>query len=411
MTDINIVPVLLGADLNCYNMARAFYEEYGVVSHMFGRYPISATKYSRFIKPHFIKDLDCEKTLVSVLLDFAGKQKNSRLILVGCTDDYALLVSKLRPELEPFYTISSPDYAIMEKLEDKADFYEICDKYNIPYPKTRIFSKDYDEKDLVSDALGFTYPLIIKPSNSIECWKHPFDGMKKVYIAASKEESAGILRSIYASGYSKRVIVQDLIPGDDSNMRVLTAYSASNAKVCMTCLGHVILEIHTPKGRGNHAAIITETDSALTELFRRMLDDIGYTGFSNFDLKYDSRDNTIKVFEINLRQGRSNYYVTSSGANLAKLLIDDRILNKSMEYAPVENEHFWHSVPKRVVYDYVADKNAVMRAKKLVKEGKSSSSFWNKADFRGNLPRLALVSIHLLRQRSKFRKYPYLPEG
>ena len=33
-----ITPVLLGADLNCYNVARAFHEEYGVVSYAFGRY-------------------------------------------------------------------------------------------------------------------------------------------------------------------------------------------------------------------------------------------------------------------------------------------------------------------------------------------------------------------------------------
>ena len=28
-----LIPVLLGADLNCYNVARAFHEAYGVVSY------------------------------------------------------------------------------------------------------------------------------------------------------------------------------------------------------------------------------------------------------------------------------------------------------------------------------------------------------------------------------------------
>ena len=32
-----ICPVLLGADLNCYNIARAFHMEYGVKSYAFGR--------------------------------------------------------------------------------------------------------------------------------------------------------------------------------------------------------------------------------------------------------------------------------------------------------------------------------------------------------------------------------------
>ena len=32
-----IIPVFLGADLNCYNFARAFHEAYGVESYAYGR--------------------------------------------------------------------------------------------------------------------------------------------------------------------------------------------------------------------------------------------------------------------------------------------------------------------------------------------------------------------------------------
>ena len=49
MTDAKITPVLLGADLNCYNVARAFHMQYGVKSYAFGRYAVSATKYSKII--------------------------------------------------------------------------------------------------------------------------------------------------------------------------------------------------------------------------------------------------------------------------------------------------------------------------------------------------------------------------
>ena len=106
------------------------------------------------------------------------------------------------------------------------------------------------------------------------------------------------------------MIIQNFIPGDDTFMRVLTCYSDQTGKVRLMCLGHVLLEEHTPHGIGNHAVIITEHNKELEEQFQKLLDGMGYVGFSNFDIKFDQRDGKYKVFEINTRQGRSNYYVT-----------------------------------------------------------------------------------------------------
>ena len=61
----------------------------------------------------------------------------------------------------------------------------------------------------------------------------------------------------------------------------------------MMCLGHVGLEEHTPRALGNHAAIITEYNAPLMEKLKAFLEAIEYTGFANFDIKYDTRDGIV----------------------------------------------------------------------------------------------------------------------
>ena len=48
----DIIPVFLGADLNCYNFARAFHEAYGVESYAYGRYPMADRKSTRLNSSH-----------------------------------------------------------------------------------------------------------------------------------------------------------------------------------------------------------------------------------------------------------------------------------------------------------------------------------------------------------------------
>ena len=225
-----------------------------------------------------------------------------------------------------------------------------------------------------------------------------------MYVSQSAEETEKIVQTIYDSGYTKRMLLQDRVIGNDANMRVLTAYVGKDHKVKMMCLGHVLLEEHTPKGLGNHAAIITEYNPELTAGFRAMLEDIGYRGFANFDIKYDSRDGSLYAFEINLRQGRSNYYVTASGFNIAEYLVKDYVLCSALAYAEAKEPCFWHYVPRGVVYRY-ASRSAANEARALVRQGKESSSLWYRYDVCHNPLRALYLFIHGRRYYKKYKIY------
>lgn len=403
-----ITPVLLGADLNCYNVARAFHMQYGVKSYAFGRYAISATKYSRLIRFTIVPELDRDEVMLDVLHRFADAHLGEKMILFACTDDYAAMIIRNRAELSDFI-LPYPSEALLASISRKAEFYESCEKFGIPYPKTAIFAAPATPEELSADALGFEYPIIVKPSSSADYWKHPFDGMKKVYSAKDATEAAEIIGKIYAAGYPDKMILQETIPGSDATMRVLTAFSDRNGKVRAMCLGHTMLEEHTPKGLGNHAAIVTEPVSSfpVAAKIRAMLEELGYTGFSNFDIKLNANDpdgKDLRVFEVNLRQGRSNFYVTAAGINLARLAAevfettgDDCLL--------CENEVFWRHIPRSVVYAYTEDRALVEKAKALSRAKKEQVSLWYAPDLRLNPVRFLCVAEQMRRQKLKYKKY------
>lgn len=81
------------------------------------------------------------------------------------------------------------------------------------------------------------------------------------------------------------------------------------------------------------------------------MEQINYTGFADFDLKWDVRDHSFKLFEINLRQGRSSFYVTLAGYNLAQWLVDDYVNDNLAKREPVfgnqddQHRQLWLGVP------------------------------------------------------------------
>lgn len=401
-----IVPVLLGADLNCYNIARAFHMKYGVKSYAFARYAISATKYSRIVHFTCVPDIDTDSVMLDTLHRFADAHIGDRMVLFGCTDDYVAMIIRNREELSDF-VIPYPPKEMLTTVSKKAEFYEMCDKFGIPHPDTVVLTEKTTADALSPEKLGFSYPIIVKPSSSVDYWKHSFDGMKKVYTADSPERAAEIVNEIYSSGYPEKIILQEFIAGGDSQMRVFTCFSDEHGKVRAMCLGHTMLEEHTPKGLGNHAAIVTEPVSSLpiADKIKDMLEALGYTGFSNFDIKLrEGTKDDFRVFEINLRQGRSNFYLTSAGLNVA-YLANEVYESDGNDCNKVENVVFWHHIPKSTAYKYTEDKALVEKAKKLAREGREYSSVWYTPDMRFNLLRTLCVLEQLRRQKGKFKKY------
>lgn len=397
--EYEFIPLLFAGDINIYSVARAFHEEYGIKAYGYGKVAGGPCYGSDIINYTADPKADQPEHFVELVTKFAEDHADKKVILIGCGDSYVDIASKNKYNFPENVIVPCIDNELMSQITNKERFYQLCQDHGVEYPDTFVHTKEMGY-ELV---LPFDAPFIVKPANSITYWEHPFEGQKKVYKINSYEELCHVLKSIYDAGYEDSLIIQGFIPGDDSYMRVLTSYSNKEGKVQMMCLGHVLLEEHTPKGIGNHAVILTEKDEDLMLKYKKLLEEIGYIGFSNFDIKYDERDGRFKAFEINTRQGRSNYYVTASGANVARYLVDDYIYNKDKELELVDRDSLWLVTPKKVAFDYVKDEKAKAEMKRLIKAGKVVNPLIYKPD--KALARKLRMKKNIMSHFVKYKKY------
>ncbi len=373
----DFLPVLLGSDINVYGMARSYHEAYGYKSVAVGKGMLPATMNSRIVEVQKVEPrLEEDEVFVSTLREFAKRYEGIRRLLVPCGDNYIKMLVRNQDKLRDVYEFECISEELLMRLSIKESFYEVCEEHGFSFPKTTTCSYE-NYKDVT---LPFDFPVIIKPSNSVAYWNCKFPHKKKVFVAQNKAEYDAILDAIYGSSYKDHLILQEFIPGDDSKMRVMNCYCGKDKKVKLIALGNAVLEEHSPEGIGSYAAIINGYDPALNEMMKGFLEGIGYVGFANFDMKYDERDGKYKLFEMNLRQGRSSFFVTAAGYNIAKWLADDVIYNKPMDLTVAEEKVLYTIIPTKIIFDYCPDEKVKAEAKKLISEHKVVNSYYYKKD-------------------------------
>ncbi len=398
---MNFIPILLASDINVYSMARAFHEEYKIKSIVLARNTSGIINHSKIIEYREVPKLDETKTFLETVNNLYNELKplNKKLILIGCADHYVRLIVENKEKLKDKFILPYTDLEVLNKIVLKETFYELCEKNKIDFPKTYVYKKGSS----LDFKLDFDFPVILKPSDSVLYFRASFPGQYKVYTINNKEELDATLKKIYEAGYQGNMIIQDKIPGSDNRMYDLHVFTGKDKKVWYMNLGNVLLEEHTPKGLGSNAATITVYNEELMLKIKNLLESIGYEGWADCDLKYDERDNKIKIFEINIRQGRSHYRNTGSGYNVAKFIVDSYIKNEKHDLILVKEPYFWHVIPKKIVLDYVENQEKIALVKKLIKEHKVCHSLFYKND--KSIRRNIYLIIRNLNQFRKYKKY------
>lgn len=231
------------------------------------------------------------------------------------TDDASLLaVSKYKEQLANYYRVVAEDWAIVRQLLEKVHTYKISTQCGVPCPQVEPVTG-------VSQAIDFArqvgFPCLIKPSVS-----HTFFSryrVKMVVVHSVNELTDWLAR---LEEYPDELMLCEFIPGNDTcganyNSFYLDGapyqeFTARKVRLNPTRIGFptVVFSQHTPE-------IIT--------LGRALIESIGYRGFSCTEFKWDQRDNTFKLMEVNARPNFSGMLAFRCGINFPYISYRDAI--------------------------------------------------------------------------------------
>lgn len=398
---------LIGSDMNTYYMARCYHERFEEPVDVIATEPIRFTQYSSIVNIEYHSDLKNPEAFLRILTEY-GKAHISegKTLLIPCHDVYVRLLVDQREALSEYFVFNCPDTKIVDTFLNKEIFYKTYESYGLPFARTVYY--DCNVKETEKLPVDIYYPLIIKPANGIEYGKHHFEGQPKVFKATTPENAYNFINKVKASGYRETLIVQEFIPGDDTSLFDCVFYVNSHGNAELATFAQIGLQEHAPTAIGNCTVLINgynqygHTEETVM-MCKDFLERIGYKGFCEFDLKYDSRTGSFKVMEINPRQARSSYYLAALGHNLITMLLEDLFENKEREFKFEDGQMLLSMVPKSVLKKYINNPDYVATALKLWKKKKRCDTLTYKYDrsFKHKL----YLKLRARNYKKKYKKY------
>lgn len=345
--------VILGNDANAYYMARCAHEAYGRKVKVLTKEPMSFINHSKIIDATYNEAMWNKDGFVKAINDYVENIDAKNIVCISSNETYARFLVEFKDKLDPRIKFNYVDLKFLDSLMMKDLFFETYKDSGL-LPKTII----YDLKDELN--IDFDFPIIIKPSNVIMFNHIEFVGKKKIYKLDSMDEVNETLKAFRNSEYTDTLIIQEYIPGDDSNLFDGVVYCNSKGKCELFAFAQIGLQEHTSKMIGNAACLINGFDTNgydenVIMQFKEFMENINFKGLAELDIKYDKRDKKYKILEINARQGRCSYYVTAAGYNLVKCVVDDLVYGKENEFTIVNKKVGLSYVPKKIIKKYVVN--------------------------------------------------------
>jgi D-aspartate ligase len=298
----NPLAIILGGSVNGLSFARSLGRR-GIPTLMLDSESFLGT-FTRYGKVKMLPPADEHPQEWLALLEFVASRLAHPAVLFATSDLHSLWVSRHRDRLRQYFRFVIPEAETIEQIVNKRTQYRIAREAGIAVP-TAYFPESIEEVRSLSANL--VYPCILKPYTSYKGRKKL--SKKKVLLVDSQEELLSEYARLTADNLS--FMIQEIIPGEDTALYGYLGFWDSQGLECGWLTKQKLRQ--NPPYFGDGALQITVEAPEVAELSRRLLRAFDYRGFVNIEFKYDVRDGTYRLMEINPRSAASNQMAICAG--------------------------------------------------------------------------------------------------
>lgn len=297
--------VVLGGYLNGYSIIQELHEM-GVTDIVLCQYGKQPAGKSRFLKGAYSVDKSAE-SLYQALMQI--HKTYDYLVLFPSDDLQTEHMVALEEKIKDFCFLPVNCKNLLW-AEDKNNQYHACDACGVPRPKTLLIESSAELPQLCS----MTLPIIVKPSTrfvpgGIEVFRNLL-----LETDDAIESALGRLRYFLACGV--KLVVSEVVPGDTSEGLIYcyTAYRSPDGKILNEWIGKKLSQF--PDDFGVFSSAANSAPEIVREQGRKLFAELDIYGIAEPEFKYDVRDGSYKLMEINYRSFMWHRIGNRSGCHL-----------------------------------------------------------------------------------------------
>ena len=286
---------------------------------------------SRYVRRAFALDVDSRHSdhVVERILS-VGRELPGAAILMPTDDAGCLFVAERADALRDLFVFPRESAELRRRLADKQAVHVLCRELGLPTPATRSATSREEVAAFLEEA---SLPVVFKPAKG---WSAA--GGTSVVIVDSIE--AG-LRACETSDVSheRPLLLQEYVPGPPASVWMFNGYFDEKSECRLGFTGHKIRQY--PPYTGLTTLGVCRANETVERHTRRLMEAVGYRGILDIGYRYDARDGTYKLLDVNPRIGATfRLFVAENGMDVARALYCD-LTNQDFEAAPAAEGRRW----------------------------------------------------------------------